>query len=146
MNVFRFLVAAVVLRDDAVLLLRRSEHETYLPGVWGVPCGKVEFGEEVQAAVIREFKEETGLMATVSDLLGYSMFMSHYKNEYRHNIQLNFLVKAKPGPVILSQSHSEYKWYPLSSISSSGVDQYNLLVIRQAERTHAPNPEPPPQH
>lgn len=145
MNAFKFLVAAVVLREDTVLILRRSGHERYLPGMWGVPCGKVEFGEEVQAAVIREFKEETGLNATVSDLLGYSMFMSQYENEYRHNIQLNFLVKAEPGPVILSQSHSEYKWHPLSALSSSGVDQYNLLVIRQAERTLTPNPQSRPR-
>ncbi|MFD8263128.1 NUDIX domain-containing protein [Streptomyces griseoluteus] len=58
---FSLLVAAIAVRNDRVLLLQRSEGEKFLPGAWGVPCGKIEFGEELEDAVLREMKEESGL-------------------------------------------------------------------------------------
>lgn len=47
---------AVVLVEEAGLLLGRRGR-----GGWCVPCGHVEWGEEVAAAARREFMEETGL-------------------------------------------------------------------------------------
>ncbi len=53
-------VGAVVLRDDgAVLLVRRARPP--LAGTWTLPGGKVEPGETLEAAVVRELREETGL-------------------------------------------------------------------------------------
>lgn len=51
-----------VLRDPAgrVLLARGSELSAF-PGVWSLPGGGVEQGEDPQAAVVREVYEETGL-------------------------------------------------------------------------------------
>ncbi|MDX6346920.1 MAG: 8-oxo-dGTP diphosphatase, partial [Streptomyces sp.] len=39
------MAAAVVVHDDRVLTVRRSFGERFLPGVWGVPCGKLDAGE-----------------------------------------------------------------------------------------------------
>ncbi|MEX2236667.1 MAG: NUDIX domain-containing protein [Dehalococcoidia bacterium] len=51
---------AVVLRDEGgrVLLGRRT---TSYAGQWCIPCGYVEWDEDVRDAARREFKEETGL-------------------------------------------------------------------------------------
>ena len=42
------------------LLLQRQPHKTY-GGQWGPPAGKVEMGESLAQAMIREILEETGL-------------------------------------------------------------------------------------
>ena len=59
-------VAAIVRNGDgAILLQRRSDN-----GLWGLPGGSVEIGESVTAAVVREVKEETGLVVEVERLIG----------------------------------------------------------------------------
>jgi 8-oxo-dGTP diphosphatase len=61
----RLSVLAVVTRDTAqgpeVLLVRRANPPQ--PGHWGFPGGKVDWGEGLRQAAIRELKEETGVDA-----------------------------------------------------------------------------------
>lgn len=53
-------VAGVVLRqDDKYLLLQEAQPKAY--GLWNLPAGKVEVGESLEQAAIREAKEETNL-------------------------------------------------------------------------------------
>lgn len=52
--------------DKFVILLRRSHKPD--GNTWGLPGGKVEPGEEDQAAVIRELAEETGYIAKPAEL------------------------------------------------------------------------------
>jgi len=53
---------AVILQgeDRKILLGRRAKHSTY-SGLWCIPCGYVEYDEDVREAARREFWEETGL-------------------------------------------------------------------------------------
>jgi 8-oxo-dGTP pyrophosphatase MutT (NUDIX family) len=59
-------VSAVIFdRRGRVLLQQRSDG-----GQWGLPGGSVEIGESVHDAVVREVREETGLLVTVRRLIG----------------------------------------------------------------------------
>ena len=52
-------IGAVVLRPDAVLLVRRGRAPAL--GQWSIPGGAQELGETAEAAARRELLEETGL-------------------------------------------------------------------------------------
>ena len=58
----------LVVRDETVLLVRRSIEPGY--GKWVFPGGHVDRGETLEAAALRETREECGAIARVDGLLG----------------------------------------------------------------------------
>ena len=55
---------AVILQREGTILLGRRARGKY-KGAWCIPCGHLEWGEEVRSAARREFLEETGLEVEV---------------------------------------------------------------------------------
>ncbi|MDH4116410.1 MAG: NUDIX domain-containing protein [Acidimicrobiia bacterium] len=62
--------AAVVVRDGEgrILLVRRGPTSTQ-PGRWCIPCGFVDYGEDVRDAALRELEEETGVRARLGRVM-----------------------------------------------------------------------------
>ena len=55
------LTLVYLVKDGKVLMLERAAHKRFLPGWIVAPGGKVEPGEDIVDAGVREFEEETGL-------------------------------------------------------------------------------------
>jgi ADP-ribose pyrophosphatase YjhB (NUDIX family) len=62
--------AAVVIRNAAghVLLVQRAPGQ-FGAGRWCLPCGYVEWGEDVRAAAVREAREEAGVDVVLGDVV-----------------------------------------------------------------------------
>ncbi|WP_067141625.1 NUDIX hydrolase [Microtetraspora malaysiensis] len=65
-------VGAIVRRGDDVLMVCQQDDEEGIPR-WQIPGGAVEPGEFAEQAVVRELREETGLIATAPDRLACTM-------------------------------------------------------------------------
>ena len=61
-------VGAVVVRGRELLLIERGRGPAQ--GLWSVPGGRVEFGETLAEAVVREVAEETGLAVRCGEFIG----------------------------------------------------------------------------
>lgn len=110
-GVQQLVVGAVVQHDGNVLLLQRPADD-FMGGIVELPSGKVEAGEALDVALVREVKEETGLdVAGISDYLGHFDYMSGSGKTSR---QFNFAVDVSaPEPVKLEE-HDSYQWTPLT--------------------------------
>jgi 8-oxo-dGTP diphosphatase len=135
------LAAAVVVLDDHVLVVRRSEEETFLPSQWGVPCGKLDKGESPETGVLRELAEETGLSGEVLKKVGKSEFRSVWHGRRVINIQFNYLVRPHVNPesadsdgmpkIKLPRDDQKSMWVPTADLGRVDLDRHNLRTIRQ---------------
>jgi ADP-ribose pyrophosphatase YjhB (NUDIX family) len=62
-------VGAIVHDDDRRLLLIQRGHDPHR-GLWSLPGGRVETGETGEQAIVREVREETGLVVTAGPVVG----------------------------------------------------------------------------
>ena len=60
-------VGVAVVRDGDLLLVRRGRGAN--AGLWAIPGGKVEYGESMRAAAIREVREETGIDVELGEVI-----------------------------------------------------------------------------
>jgi 8-oxo-dGTP diphosphatase len=68
-------VALIVVQEGNILLVQRS-NEPYR-GLWSLPAGFVDAGEDPVVAAARECREETGLEVRVSELVGLLSGQEH---------------------------------------------------------------------
>lgn len=111
--------------QDKILLLRRSEKSRQFKHIWDLPGGKVDPGESLDVALLRELKEETALACDKLTLLGDRQF-GNDKISYRETLYSAYLVG--PDDASLSDEHEEYRWVALESLRSGEMPLLPGLV------------------
>ncbi|MCB1014909.1 MAG: NUDIX domain-containing protein [Acidimicrobiales bacterium] len=105
-------VGAVVVDDDRLLLVRRGRGAA--AGTWSVPGGRIEAGETVQEAVLRELREETGLEGVCGELVGWAERI----DDGHHAVILDFAVTvldaAEP---VAGDDAAEAQWVPIWDVA-----------------------------
>src|SRR3954468_16058273 len=109
-------VLAVVARDERILLVRRANAPD--AGLWGFPGGKIEFGETVAEAALRELLEETavtGEVVTTLDTLD-AFETAGDGSIVRHFILIAVLCRWISGEALAGDDALEADWFSIADL------------------------------
>ena len=123
------LCAGAVAVDHGLLLLVKRGTDPG-KGLWSLPGGRVESGESVVAAVVREFKEETGLEGVCGSLVGWVERMG----AEHHFVVMDFLVTVlDDGEPVAGGDALDARWVASEELASLGlVDGLSEFLVEHA--------------
>jgi 8-oxo-dGTP diphosphatase len=121
--------ASTILKsNDKILLLRRSMKTKWNPGLWGLPGGKKEPGETLEACARRELLEETQIK--------YEGPLKTHTTKFSDYERLVFVAEINHSDidVSLNTEHTDYRW-----VSTDDLGEYYLVpglleTVRQLEK------------
>ena len=119
-------VKAIIKKKGKILLIKRSPNVKYYPGAWDLPGGNPEQNEELNEAIKREVKEETGLIIDPIDIIWE-------KTAFVIDININFKLFSTRnirGELYISHEHSEYMLADVKEIKNLKTTEFIQMVIK----------------
>ena len=105
-------VAAIILnKENKILLVKRSPNITF-PNLWCIPCGYLEYDEDVRAGLIREVEEETNLVIKPLEVFAVH---SNFHNPRQHTVGIWFLAEALKGTPAAGDDAVEIVWADIAN-------------------------------
>jgi len=137
---------AVIIRDGQILLSRLAPHISR-DGLWTLPGGGVEHGEDPRDAVVREVHEETSLEVRIGETA--HTFSLHLPDTWRkgrrvdaHSLRIvyeGWVPPDSPPPRVLEVDGStvEAAWQPLEGVLDGSVP--TVALVKEALAAHRPH-------
>lgn len=105
-------IGAIAVDEDDILLVRRGRGVA--AGFWSVPGGRVEEGETLAEAVVRELREETGIEGVCGELVGVEEVLADGFHFVILDYAVSVLERAEP---VAGDDASDAAWVPLSDVA-----------------------------
>jgi len=121
-------VGALVVGPTGHILIAKT---TKWRGSWGVPGGKVDWGETLEAALKREFREEVGLnlydirYALLQEAVCDAQF---YKEA--HFILINYYARCDQDTIVPNEEIEEWAWVTPQMALTYPLNTYTEILIK----------------
>jgi 8-oxo-dGTP diphosphatase len=124
-------VSAAIFRDRRILLVRRARSPA--KGFYSLPGGRVEFGESLHAALLREVDEETGLRIEIAGLAGWREVLPGDAGG-GHYLIMSFAVRWIANEPVLNEELDDFKWLAPDAFGDLKLTGGLTEVIEAARR------------
>ncbi len=128
-SVPRLAVGVVVIRNGAVLLVRRAGAPG--AGLWAVPGGVVELGETLAEAAEREVREETSI--TVRSRRAVHAFDAIERDDDGrisfHFVVVDLIADYVAGKAEAADDASAAAWFPLEDLPADEISRETLDLV-----------------
>ncbi len=118
-----------------VFMAKRADTKKFLPGVYELPGGHIDFGEDTKDGLIREIQEEFGVEVRLGDPFAVFTYLNEVKGS--HSIEVIYFAQLfdpgaeiKPNP----EDHSSCDWFseaelPQTFISEKDIEDDEVRAI-----------------
>jgi phosphoglycolate phosphatase len=123
-------VGALIYNDhDRVLMIRTQKWSN----LWGIPGGKIKFGEPSISALQREIKEETNLdIGDVVFVMAQDCIQSKEFYRRAHFVLLNYTVRARgPVEVRLNEEAQEFRWVTVAQALELPLNRPTRVLLEK---------------
>ncbi len=120
----------MTLRDDT----KSDDDNGEFHNMWQFPGGGVEFGEELEKAVVRECKEEVGLDVVIEKLV--PCVQTSVRGTWQ-GVFIPYLCHAidENQQIVLNEEASDHAWYSLEEARAQTLIPINLRILEHIEKT-----------
>jgi phosphoglycolate phosphatase-like HAD superfamily hydrolase/ADP-ribose pyrophosphatase YjhB (NUDIX family) len=123
-------VGALISDGDGRVLMIRTQKWSNL---WGIPGGKIKYGEPSIAALRREIKEETNLdIGEIVFVMAQDCIQSREFYRQAHFVLLNYTCRARgPLEVRLNEEAQEFRWVTASQALEMPLNQPTRTLLEK---------------
>ena len=125
-------VGAVIVDATARVLLVKRRFEP-LAGEWSLPGGGVDVGETLEASVIREMREETGLeveIGAVIEVFDRIMHDAGGRVQY-HYVLVDYVCRPTGGTLAAASDVADVLWVEPAALAGFNLTDKATQVIRR---------------
>lgn len=122
-------VTAVVIKGNSILLTERKNPP--FKGMWSLPGGHLEFGEQLEEAAIRETREETGIEITVAGFLKFDNIITTESGKNFHAVIFHFQGEYLGGRIISASDARNADWINFGDLYKYNLSPVDINVIRE---------------
>lgn len=113
-----------LIRKGETLLIQKRPAEGLLGGLWEFPGGKIEEGERGDEALLREIREETGLIVELGEKIGT---INHAYTHFKITMSAWYCTWIEGEAQTLASSQN--RWIPFDELHKFAFPRANLKIL-----------------